>query len=328
MKLSIIVCTYNRCQFIEKLLNKFEGCYQENDLDWELLIIDNNSIDETKETVEKFKMRNKHIRYSIERKQGLSNARNHGIDMSYGKYLFFMDDDALPDPCFLTDAFKVINDLPHAQVIGTKVISYFPDKPKWFATEGTYALRGILGIYDLGTNYKKISQKDPLPIGSGMLVKKSWIQTIGGFDCHIGVKGDTTITGRGEDTDLMMNAMISGAIMYYSPIPKVHHYPDLNRYNIGRLREMFFGTGYFSKLTNEENMIKILGIDRYLFKSVFVYYFKSIVSFFCANLKASVYYKTRFWLDLGRLAGQVFEKNEKGILFIKKIFQKFGPWVL
>ncbi|MBU3951873.1 MAG: glycosyltransferase, partial [Proteobacteria bacterium] len=326
--LSVIVCTYNRCRSVETLINAFERCERAENLDWELLIVDNNSRDATRQTIETIQKTNKTIRYAVETKQGLSHARNRGIEKSHGNYLFFMDDDAVPDRHFLTDVCKVIKDLPQVQIIGTKVISYFPDKPKWFATSGPYALRGILGIYDLGIHYRKLTPKDPTPIGSGLLIKKSWFEEWGGFDTRLGVKGNARITGRDEDTDLMINAMASGTILYYSPIPLVHHYPDLSRYDIGKLRLMFFGSGYFGKSFDKAGMKKILGVERYLLKRAVLYYLKSIATFFCANIQASVYYKTRFWADLGKLTGQVFEQNEKGIQFTEKIFNKIGPWVL
>ena len=92
--LSIIICTYNRSESLEKTLQSLlqqENC---NNLNYEVIVIDNNSTDKTKEIVENFNgTTGGKIRYALETNQGLSFARNKGINAAKGKTISFIDDD-------------------------------------------------------------------------------------------------------------------------------------------------------------------------------------------------------------------------------------------
>ena len=96
MKLSIIICTYNREKFILKSL--YSIAHQNADVNiFELIIINNNSTDKTHELILDFieKNQNISIKYFIEIEQGLSHARNRGIKESTGDICAFLDDDAI-----------------------------------------------------------------------------------------------------------------------------------------------------------------------------------------------------------------------------------------
>jgi glycosyltransferase involved in cell wall biosynthesis len=67
-------------------------------LRWEIIVVDNNSTDNTFNIVKEFKKNSKvPVKYVKEEKQGLSHARNRGIRESKGRHIAFIDDDALAD---------------------------------------------------------------------------------------------------------------------------------------------------------------------------------------------------------------------------------------
>jgi len=75
--ISIIICTYNRSRSLARTLDTMAALYSPGNLKWELIVVDNNSKDDTKAVVERFKRNSGlNIRYVFEEKQGLSFARN------------------------------------------------------------------------------------------------------------------------------------------------------------------------------------------------------------------------------------------------------------
>ncbi|MGC2247271.1 MAG: glycosyltransferase, partial [Terriglobales bacterium] len=85
MRIALILCTYNRCEFLAKALDSIAASILPESVEWEVFVVDNNSSDQTREVVEGFCHRYpERFRYVIERQQGLSSARNAGIRESQG----------------------------------------------------------------------------------------------------------------------------------------------------------------------------------------------------------------------------------------------------
>jgi glycosyltransferase involved in cell wall biosynthesis len=85
---SIITPTYNRAKFINKAL---ESVLKQTFLDFEYIIIDDGSTDNTRGIIETFS--DNRIRYIYQENQERSAARNHGIDLANGEYICFLDSD-------------------------------------------------------------------------------------------------------------------------------------------------------------------------------------------------------------------------------------------
>ena len=102
MRITVILCTYNRCQSLAKAMESVAASVVPESVDWEVLVVDNNSSDQTREIVEGFCNRFPYrFRYLHELKQGKSNALNSGIRAAKGNLLAFMDDDVLVEPTWL-----------------------------------------------------------------------------------------------------------------------------------------------------------------------------------------------------------------------------------
>src|SRR5215472_12967431 len=99
---TVVVCTYNRCRDLAVALESIAASEMPSSVWWEVLVVDNNSTDETRDVVHAFCERNAdRFRYIFEPKQGLSHARNAGIANSYGEVLAFTDDDVTVSPAWL-----------------------------------------------------------------------------------------------------------------------------------------------------------------------------------------------------------------------------------
>ena len=85
MKISVILSTYNRCQSLAKALDSAAASTLPEGDEWEVVVVDNNSTDQTRDVVEDFQRRHPgRFRYVFESQQGLSHARNAGIREARG----------------------------------------------------------------------------------------------------------------------------------------------------------------------------------------------------------------------------------------------------
>ena len=91
--ISVCICTYNRCQGLRSALESVLG-QQADGVRFEVIVVDNNSTDETKQVVDGFVRRgHSNLRYSFEGRQGLSHARNAAIAVARSPLVAFTDDD-------------------------------------------------------------------------------------------------------------------------------------------------------------------------------------------------------------------------------------------
>ncbi len=177
--------------------------------DLEVLIVDNNSNDETGVVVRDF-MERLPIRYCRETSQGLSYARNRGVSESLGDTLIFTDDDVLLDRGWLAAYLRAIEAFPQAGFFGGRILPDWSDhpRPSWLKDEQMPLLSGVLGCYDLGENSRPYAAEDDTPFGASFAVRRALFAELGAFRTDLGVKGHSR--GRGEDTEFLNRARTRG----------------------------------------------------------------------------------------------------------------------
>ena len=88
--ISVVVCTYNRADLLASVLQSL--CEQTlNCSHYEIIVVDNNSGDNTRAVTEDYCRRYPNVHYYLETSQGLSNARNHGWQVAKSKYVAYLD---------------------------------------------------------------------------------------------------------------------------------------------------------------------------------------------------------------------------------------------
>ena len=116
--LSAILCTFNRAELLSRTLESIlrQTLDQSN---FELIVIDDGSTDETRKVVESFERRLP-LRYAYQANAGLASARNHGIYRSQAPILLFLDDDDLCSPNLFEEHLKTHVQYPdnHFAVLG------------------------------------------------------------------------------------------------------------------------------------------------------------------------------------------------------------------
>ena len=114
MTISFIICTYNREKYIYECLSRLAKNTEQKG--WEIVLVNNNSTDQTAAECERFVKDHKptNYRYFIEKQQGLSFARNRGVAEAKGEWLVFLDDDAMVGEDYIANLQAHIKQYPEA----------------------------------------------------------------------------------------------------------------------------------------------------------------------------------------------------------------------
>ena len=259
MILSIIICSYNRASYISDALTSLYN--QSSELDnFEVIIVDNNSTDNTKEVYAIWRQSNTNGQFSFisETKQGASFARNTGAAIAKGKWVCFMDDDAIATPNYVENILKHIQNKPDAVGFGGRIIpKYIPSEPKWMS----YYVSSLVGNFD----YAPIAcafENGKYPLESNMIVKKSVYDQIGGFNVNLpGVVGTLRIGGEGKE--LFYKILALGHIIYYDPAICVHHVVEVKKLTSEYMYRVASGIGRGEKtrtlaISKAAYLIKVL----------------------------------------------------------------------
>ena len=225
MYASVILCTYNRCQSLVKALESVAASVLPGSYEWEVLVVDNNSKDKTREVTEAFARKHPdRIRYIFEPQQGKSHALNRGIREAKGEVFAFIDDDVTVEPTWLYNVTAALQNDMWAGVGGRIVPPLNFSPPSWLALEGPYDLGGILALFDKGREGAELTEA---PFGTNMAFGKQIFEKYGLFRPDLGPCPGTEI--RGEDTEFGRRVLKGGDRLWYEPSAIVHHAVPENR---------------------------------------------------------------------------------------------------
>lgn len=223
MDISVIICSYNRSQNLPECFSCLDKQLIKTPMQWEVLLVDNNSSDKTKSVTENFINNSAlNIRYLFESEQGLSAARNKGIDEAKGTYLIFIDDDIRVTENWLQSIFSTFKQYDCDAVGGRIHIESPANLPKWISPD----MYGFLGHQDFGNNIHQMDGIKEFPFGGNMAMHRRVINLIGNFDVKMGRKGTGLIKEelfKGEETDFFHRLSAVGGIFYYHPSALVFH---------------------------------------------------------------------------------------------------------
>lgn len=242
-KLSIIVCTYNNSKGLYDCLRSL---YEQNYSDpYEIIVVENNKI--PNQTIEQTisNLRNIYPEISLIHIfcpiQGLSYARNAGFLASKGKYLLYIDDDAIADKNLIKETIENFDKSDEIGVIGGQIILKYDTKPD-VLNDSTASLWSEFKI----ENTKVIDDKDygSFPYGANFAIRKSALLLLGGFRTSYGRCLENSEGG--EETVicfLMRNIKMK---VYLNPNSIVYHNVNPNRYTNDHIKK----TAYLSVMTN------------------------------------------------------------------------------
>jgi len=152
MQLSIVVPTFNRADFLNTAIRALVN-QSDTDIEYEVIIVDNNSKDRTAHVVAEWTNRDPRIRYVLEKRQGCSYARNTGIEAARSDLLAFCDDDVTVDVNWVERMVAALKRFPDAAFVGGKVLPVWSRTPPNWLTPTTPGL----ALQDLGEEPARVS---------------------------------------------------------------------------------------------------------------------------------------------------------------------------
>jgi glycosyltransferase involved in cell wall biosynthesis len=275
---SVVIPTYNRAGDLIESLDSMRGIASSHP--WELIVVDNNSKDDTKLVVEESaKTFPVPLHYLFEPEQGRCAALNAGIRSARGEIILTTDDDVRVEEDWLDKAAAALNSLGCHYISGKVLPIWQGVRPKWIP-ESPGRLWAVIALLDYGPEPVEFGQKY-VPIGVNMAFRRSCFETAGLWDNRLGRKAGTLL-GQ-EVREWTTRARAEGLKGFYSPDFVIHHCIPADRLNKEYFRRWYYWHGVSRALLYEQfgldmeapeaagmdvsKVPHILGVPRYLYRT-------------------------------------------------------------
>ena len=158
---TVIVCTFNRETLLPRAL---DSLLAQTETDWEALIVDDGSVDNTTQIVKSYIQQNPNLRYMFHQNRGLASSRNIAVPAAQGEFVTFLDSDDAYTPDHLSVRRQLIEANPQADFL-----------------HGGMRIIGDEYVIDRFDSSMKISLYDCIIDGT-FVVRRSTFLSLGGFD--------------------------------------------------------------------------------------------------------------------------------------------------
>jgi len=237
VKYSVVIATYNRAGDLRDTLRSLAAL--QPDGDWETIVVDNNSMDDTRQVVEEaartFPVP---LRYLFEREQGRSPALNTGIRAARGGIIATTDDDVRVEADWLSRAGAALQRYD-ADYVGGRVLPIWGGpRPGWLPDHGGKHW-AVIALLDYGTEPIEFGAR--VPLGVNMAFRRTALERAGLFDPHTGRKAGTLL-GQ-EVREWCIRARAAGVRGVYAPELALRHIIPASRLNKAYFRRWFYWRG-------------------------------------------------------------------------------------
>lgn len=223
---TIVLCTHNRAAMLRNALVSLTGLNTSDDVSCELVLIDNNSTDDTAKVFEELAPRFPYpARRVFECQPGVVYARNRGVTEAQGEWVAFFDDDELADPDWLRDLIEMAREKNVRCVAGAIHLLL----PEGHQRNLSPVSRMLLGE-TVGMHTPRRLNHRTTPGCGNLLIHRSVFQEVGMFD--------PAYNRRGEDTDMFLRIYHAGIEAWFTPKGKTLHVTPPNRLTDEYLQNM------------------------------------------------------------------------------------------
>jgi glycosyltransferase involved in cell wall biosynthesis len=218
---TVAIRTYNGAKRFPEVLKKLRSQVGTDDMQWEVIIIDNNSTDDTAQVIRDYQENwpaAYPLKYYFEPEQGASVARRRAIMEARGPLVGFLDDDNVPAPNWVSAAYAFGKTRPNVAAYGGQVHGQFEAEPP----PNFHKIASLLAIKEWGSQVFRHDGR-VLPPGAGLVIRKqAWL------DCvprQLRLRGPIgkSLMLKGEDIEALTYIRRAGWEIWYNPEMEVYH---------------------------------------------------------------------------------------------------------
>ena len=263
MKITVAICTWNRAELLDRTLGEMIGLRVPEGVEWELLVVDNNSTDDTENVVVGFEGRLP-VRHVFEPRAGKSHAANTVLREARGDLIVWTDDDVLVDAGWLEAYAQAARDWPDAALFIGNIEPWFAETPPaWVCRH----LKELHPVYALAMNGPEVRPMQPGEnlIGANMAFRASSLKGFT-FNTSLGPRPGSMI--RGEDDELGERIRNHDLVGVWVGSAKVRHHIPAERLTAGYVRRWHVGIGetYLRKNGIVYEGRRLFGAPRWLYR--------------------------------------------------------------
>ena len=265
INLTIAIPTYNGAHRLPTLLQLLQNQINTECITWEIIVVDNNSTDDTAKIVHEYQKDWRHpfpLKYSLETQQGAAHARKRAVSEAHGVLIGFLDDDNYPEPNWVYTAYTFSTLHPKCGAYASQIHPAWETEPPPNFKRITPFL-AITERGDIPLLYDK--RKKMLPPSAGLVVRKQAWQDIPHNPILTGRANGNMLTG--EDTEMLSYIQKAGWEIWYNPAMEIHHQIPHWRLQKEYLLPFFRGIGlsrYVTRMVNIKPQLRPFACFAYM----------------------------------------------------------------
>jgi glucosyl-dolichyl phosphate glucuronosyltransferase len=274
---SVVIATFNRARDLAATLDSLSRIQTRRS--WELIVVDNNSTDDTRRVVEsRSRLFRADVLYVAEERQGRSPALNTGISLARGGIIVTTDDDVRVESDWLDRIVDALEGLGCDYVGGRVLPIWEAPRPSWLPNHGGKHW-AVIALLDYGD--RPIEFGTRVPLGVNMAFRRAAFDRAGLMDPDTGRKAGTLL-GQ-EVREWCIRARAAGVRGFYAPGVVVRHVIPAARLRKSYFRRWFYWRGVSRALLYERcgldmeaperpmpaagGVAHVFGVPRYLYRT-------------------------------------------------------------
>jgi glycosyltransferase involved in cell wall biosynthesis len=245
------VCTFNRSHDLRELLETALAQETDGAFTYEVLVVDNNSTDDTRAAVEPFVGHGSgNVRYVFEGRQGKSYALNTGVAAARGAIVNITDDDFLLPSDWSKKIVAALRSHPDCAFVGGRILPLWQgDVPAWLDR----AAWPPIALVDYGDRPLFVDAGNALCL-IGASFRRAELEAVGGYRSDLSVSKN--LIGGVEDVEIVQRLTRLGRRGLYVPEIVCQHKVHASRMTKAYHRRWHLGHGRFYALLRDENFEK------------------------------------------------------------------------
>jgi len=233
MDVSVVICTYT-LDIYDHFQEAVDSVLAQTYDDIELVLVSDGNEAVYQRMQDDYGHHQNVIVTRTEDNVGISAARNHGIEQATGDVVAQIDDDAIADPDWITELVAVYESTDAIAVGGKMTPEWVAGKPK-FLPEEFYWLIGVThrGFGESGEEVRNT-------FGSNISFRREVITELGGFDPHVGRKGDAEIQAHESELCTRLQQEFGRGVVYNADAKVAHKVFDYRTEPLWLIKRAFW----------------------------------------------------------------------------------------